>query len=531
MNDEARKEINDIAKTLAGAVGDAMPDRYEENPGLMYKAVNNLRNAWRAVRGEDVFSVQDRFYQKGIDALVSTITYWARVSERGPSYPSMTRDKWLHRQVFTKTCEPILAGAIHTFTAKIQTLNWFLEGPEDLLEESAEILENADFDDWTRFLGRWVESYCIYDIGGLAEIGREKDDDLSPVRGIYNLDSTQCAATKNYDKPFKYYEPESGEGKSLGRNGVMQILSMPNPSETKRGYGLSPVTRVLRVSQILDALYNYEEERLLNLPPNAVATITGMTMSQVETAMNMHKQARLSKDMKTYPGILWFVAQKLPFGGKQQPVDVKLTPFSSLPEYFDKATTIQLFAKTLAITFGVDVAEFWQIETHGATKAQATIQAQKAKGKGVGLLMSQIEREINRKVLPNGVNMHFDVQDDEDDLLKAEVRGAKIENVRSLYWPKAATGGAEGMMLEPLITREEARWLLARDGILPKELIEGLGVKPLEPTAHFRIYSHAMKGLLPERNPFPRDYEGMRYALKMLRDELEDELRKGRRAS
>jgi len=524
MNYKAEEQVMAIANAMAEAGG--VEPRPISNPGLFDRAVRNFTNAWRAVRG-DSYSEQSRFSQKNLDAMMGIITSWSCQQKNGPPYGSMARDKWLHDFIFSENAEPILNGAVHTFTAKVQTLNWYVSGPSHLLGPVVDILENADEDGWTPFLGRWVNQYAVLDIGGLAEIGWLNDGTAGydVPGGMYVLDGTRCRPTRNYDKPFIYYDPIDGHQVSFRKQSVMQLLSMPNPNALYRGLGLSPVSRALRTARLLDVLHTYEEERLSNLPPEGIATITGMTMSEVKTAMRLYGEKRESTNSLTFPGILWLVASKMPFGSTQRKIDVDLTPFSSLPEYFDKKSTVELFVKTLAITFGVDVAEFWQIESHGATKAQATLQAQKAKGKGIGLIVSLIERVINQWLMPRGVSFRFETADLDDDLFAAELLTKKIENVSSLYYGKAVPGDTSP---RPLISWDEARYLMVKEGIIPREFSSEIGHEMLDPVTELRLYSHKLKGYLPvlETNPFPKDYEGMRHALQMLEGELVEEIGK-----
>lgn len=518
LSEKAQKQINDIAKVFAAASGGSLPEPSSKEMGLFSRATRNIVNAWRAVRGEQISSVQSRFDSKTLDEVMGIVTSWACQSDYGPAYGTMDRDRWLHDFVFSEKSEPILNGAVHTFTAKVQTINWFVEGPEDLVARSVDILENADYEDWTKAVGRWVNQYAVLEIGGLMELGWENNGiaGLDVPQGLYVLDGTCCRPTINYDVPFVYYDPVDGRQKKLRKNSVMQLLSMPNPKQEYRGLGMSPVSRALRAAKLLDTLHRYEEERLSNLPPEGIATVTGMTMDEVKLAMDLYKEKRESKQQYTFPGILWLVATKMPFGASQRPIRVDMTPFSTLPSYFDKKTTVELFVKTLAITFGVDVAEFWQIESHGATKAQATIQAEKAKGKGVGLILSQIEREISQKLLPPGVTFRFDVQHDQDDYFAAEINTKKIDNIIRLYYGKPS--GA--IPQPPLISWEEGRYLLVREGVIPKEFSSEAVQQTLEPSSIFKIYSHKLKDYARLPNPFPQDQVGMAHAIRMLEREL-----------
>jgi len=194
---------------------------------------------------------------------------------------------------------------------------------------------------------------------------------------------------------------------------------------------------------------------LADLPPQGIASITGMTMDDVNKAFDLYEAKRSSRDQLTFKGVLWLAAQANPM----TPIGVNLTPFSTMPDHFDKTEAIRIYVYTLALDFGLDVRELWPASQTGATMAEAEIQHQKAKGKGFGRMMSSIERVINWDILPNGLDFIFDHQDSQDDLLRYQVQQQAFENVRKLWEPVM---GAEG-----IITTEEARRMLVEDGTLP----------------------------------------------------------------
>ena len=85
------------------------------------------------------------------------------------------------------------------------------------------------------------------------------------------------------------------------------------------------------------------------------------------------------------------------------------------------------------------------------------VQHLKARGKGQGQMMQLLARQINQKFLPPTLYFEFDVQDDEQDMLQAEIR-----DQRSKIWERDITDGAltirvarEQMLDKGDITREQ----------------------------------------------------------------------------
>ncbi len=393
------------------------------------------------------------------DVVTYIFTLWETVQEDIPPWGKPGRAEKLRE--FAQA-EPILSGALASMVSKMISLDWQIVGGRNRVHRYHAILSEAeDGAGWSYFLDRWVQDYLVTDLGGVIELARESRS--GPVAGLYNIDSARLILTGNTEVPLRYSPAVGGSGKTipLYPGDFSRIVDMPSPDERKFGLGFCAVSRALKAAKVLLALYNYEEEQLLDLPPKGIVAITGMTMPEVESAFRLYEAKRKSKDQTVFKGLLWLAAQ----AGPLQNIDVKLTPFATLPDHFDKEQAITLYVFTLALDFGVDVREFWPASQAGATKAEAEIQAQKAKGKGFGRLISSVERSINWDVLPPGLEFKFDHADSEDDLLREMIRARIIENVRKLWEPHPVAQ-------EGLITREEARRLLRELRAVPDWLAE-----------------------------------------------------------
>ena len=374
-------------------------------------------------------------------------TFWDRYTDQDviPEWGNPGRADKLRE--FTRS-EPILAGALASMTSKAVSLDWQITGGRNRVTRYQEILAEADNGaGWSFFLDRWLQDYWQVDQGGFVELGRQGK--RGPVVSIFNLDGGVCQLLATPQTPVAYY-PRLIGGTIGGRRILFEpedftrIVDLPSPDESKGGLGFCATSRALKVAKVLMALYSYEEERLADMPLPGIAAITGMTQSEVKAAFDLYKAHRDSKEQTTFKGLLWLAAQSSPIN----PISVNLTSFASLPEGFDKRTTVDLYVYTLALDFGVDVREFWPASQTGATKAEAEVQAQKAKGKGFGRALSSVERAINWDVLPEGLEFLFDQKDSEDDLLRETIREKVIANIVAL---------AGGQLLTP---DEARRWLV-----------------------------------------------------------------------
>ncbi len=400
-------------------------------------------------------SVQPRF-QRDVDRAYGFIMGFAREGAEIPPYGDPQRDEKL-AEVWRR--EPILAGAMGSMAQKVAGLSWSITGGRNRVGRASRMLAGVqDGFGWQAWLQQGGLDFWARDNGWFIELGRETQD--GAVVDLFNMDSTRVRATGRRDWPYQY-QPAVGGGPAtlIPQGGVVRLVSLPSPEERHFGLGFSAVSRAVRAARLLMAVHDYDWEKLSTMPPQGVASVTGMTSGQVLEAMSLYEADREAKGRHTFPGILW-LASALPGAAN---VAVNMTPFSSLPESFDRETVVNLYVYTLALAFGVDAREFWPATVTGATKGDALVQAQKAKGKGPAEFMSAVERMINFHVLPEGVDFAFDFQDDEEDLRRAQINQLHTQNASLLVTPPAGA-------LEGIITTEEARRLLVEWGVLPEDM-------------------------------------------------------------
>lgn len=404
-------------------------------------------------------SIQPRFEDKTASDTTWLWTLWEalQLTDGIPAWGTPGRIDRLRE--FARA-EPILAGAVASMQSKALSLDWQITGGRNRVRRFQQILAEAeDGAGWSFFLDRLLSDYLTADLGGVMELGR--DGPTGPVAAIYNLDAGCLKLTGLRDKPL-IYTPRLASGQLSGRAipltplDFARVVDLPSANEHYAGLGFCAVSRALKAARILLALYNYEEERLSDLPLPGIVAVTGMTQGEVKKAFDLYEALREGKQQSTFKGLLWLAAQSSPIN----PIQVDFTPFSGVPESFDREQVLTHYVYTLALDFGVDVREFWPASQAGATKAEAEIQHQKAKGKGFGRMLATVERAINWDVLPEGLEFIFDQRDSEDDLVRERIREVAIANVRRAWEPAMSTG-------EGIISTEEARRLLVELDALP----------------------------------------------------------------
>lgn len=405
------------------------------------------------VKASSVQSVQKRFEDKNSDFYWWSLNAFGQAADTMPPIGTQARDLKM-RELWP--CEPILAGTIYVLESRSVALGWKITGkPPADIDEFTGVLQNAeDGAGWSQLFSKWVEDTLTTDNGAVLELGRAGK--TGPVSALYNMDSCRCVRTGNPDKPIQYTNM-GGTVVDMPVDNVVAYASMPSPDERRLSGGVCFVSRALRAAKLLLALHQYEEDRLRAMPPRGIATVTGMTMDQVSEAMKLYQARQMSKDL-TFPGLLWLAGNPFAQGGQ---VGVKVEPFGNLPENFDRREVMETYAKTLALNAGLDVGEIWLVQHEGATKATGEIQAAKARGKGMGEIITVMERIVNWHILPEGLSFEFDLQNDEEDMYSVQLRKARVDALNAMY--------AQPNGMEPIISKSQYVELAIAEGALPED--------------------------------------------------------------
>lgn len=389
-----------------------------------------------------------------------------------PPYWSRARDVWL-RSFVLRPGNDLLAGTVSTLVAKCATTNWYLEGPERTANIYRQILltRAALFGGWSRFIQSWVWEYLTQDQGGWVERIRMHDGyrfikaagysmayNLNVGRGgavgFSNLDNARMLVSgdPNYSG---VYTPQEGHDVLLHRSQVMRIVDNPSPIETLYGVGYCAVSRAITTARILMDIARYERERLSDLPPAGVLLINNMSKVQWQDVEKQYNLRQRQQGNEVWRDILVAVGLD-----PSLPLSVDLVSFSQLPEHFDKRTTTEISIYAFALAFRIDPREVWPVASGGlGTATETNIMHLKARAKGAGLILTDIERAMNDGYsLPPSLTFHFDFQDSDEDKQAAEIALLKADFITRLT--------AKGV---GLVTQQEGREWLVREGLFEED--------------------------------------------------------------
>jgi len=337
------------------------------------------------------------------------------------SYYPMLRDKQLRD--FWKR-ESILAGAVYSFSARISALPAKIDGPPRNKTKSSEMMHALD-------LQKLVIDMLTTDNGFFIErVGPGKaDKPLNPkmVSYLSVMDSAQVWRTFDPEYPAIYVNPYTGAYHKMHYSRIISGSSCPQPDELARGIGFCAVSRALRYAQIARDIEIYKHEKVGGRFTRAIGLISGITNKQFKS--NLSDAAELNDAMgyTRYAGIPWFASA---IDGE---IKASIVDLAHLPDGFDAEKDTETYVKALALAFGTDVREFWPGQGGGASKADATVQHEKARGKGIADVTSTIERSLNWGVFDAlDCKLEFDYTDDAEQMATAQYHFQVITNVATM---------------------------------------------------------------------------------------------------
>lgn len=374
------------------------------------------------------------------------------------SWWSERRERDLH-EFWMLPGNDILQGAVGSLVKKFRAMNWGLEGPSRIINRYQAALAEADFGQgWSHCFGKVIQDYLVHDKGAFIELIGKGDPSgpiEGPVMGMAHLDSMLCQLTGDPVYPAIFNNPKTGKPHKLHATRVIHLVDMPSPNETMNNVGFCAVSRVISSSQVLLKLARYKNEKLSDLPAAGLLLLNNIMPAKWEETQADYEQGRRRLNQQLWANIMTL------FGlDPAQPVSADFISFANLPDQFNELEATNIYVNIIALAFGVDSREFWPV-SQGVlgTAREVTIQAQKAKGKGIGDIISTVERAINWKILPPSVTFAFDFQDDDEDEQQAAIIERKTKTILAMWLPPSGQELAVGAVAP--VSRSEIRQMLA----------------------------------------------------------------------
>ena len=345
-------------------------------------------------------------------------------------YPNH-RDRYL--QQFSRQ-EPMLASAVYSMATRIGTLNHEVNGPPRAKKFAGELLLKPGLGDDLRTIVQKLSSDLdTSDNGAFLELWRAgnplSDAKNRPVLGFAHLDSRQCWRSYDPEFPVWYTNPITHEIRKIHRSRVVFASNNPQPTELARGIGFCATSRVLRMTRVFKNMQVYIDEKVGGRFNRAIGSVSGVTPKQLKDALVQNESVTDAKGFVIYKDIPFLVSPNMEKGSE---IKIMLQDLASIPDGFVFRDDADLYAYILAFAFGVDAREFWPATSSGATKADATVQNMKARGRGIGDRIEIIETMI-RAALPESVTFEYDFSDDEQDKATADIHKLEADTLKVFF--------------------------------------------------------------------------------------------------
>jgi hypothetical protein len=345
---------------------------------------------------------------------------------------SPARDKQLRNYVRSN---PILSSVVAGEATRVRNMSYTLtleEGRTRKIQRYHDMLRDCDFGKGFRSLSQKVASDLLtQDNGAFIELigtggNRETQRylDRSDVQTFAHLDASRCWRTYDPEYPVVYTNPYNAQYHVLHYSRVIMMSQNEQPDELARGLGFCATSRAFEMARYIYDMQTYKREKVSGSAPE-IGILNGMSLPHFLKGLTDSGQANLNQGFVKFKNTA--IIGPPGHGPNQPEASLTLVGLKSVPDGFDFKDELTVSMYLLAAAFGVDVREYFPLQSGGATKADATIQHAKSSGKGRADIMTLLEDAINYRVLPDYVTFAFDVKDDEEDKLKAENRATRVQ--------------------------------------------------------------------------------------------------------
>lgn len=359
--------------------------------------------------------------------------------------------------------ESMAASAVYSMKTRIGTLNYELNGPPRAKKFGQELLNKPGLGDNLPIITQKLSNDLdVSDNGAFMELWRAGNPDKappsgSPIVGFAHLDSRLCWRSFDPEFPVWYTNPLTGQIRKLHKDRVVYASDNPQPVELARGIGFCAISRALRMIRVFKNMQIFVDEKVSGRFTRALGAISGVSAGQVKRALEQHEKEADNKGYVIYNDVPFLID---PSTEGKNDIKILLQDLASIPDGFSFRDDADLYAYILAFAFGVDAREFWPATQSGATKADATVQNMKARGRGIGNRIQTIEMML-RAALPETCTFEYDFTDDDQDMMQADIQGKRIHILST-----AQRDGA--------INNLEYRALAIAQGLIDGQLLETL---------------------------------------------------------
>lgn len=364
-----------------------------------------------------------------------------------PPYGTKDRDRQL-RLMYRNEYNTLIQGTVSAIVKKFVTTPWVVKGDSKTLVYYADsqgrqrtmpavehyqlVFQNAQFGaGWEVFASRLLEDFFTQDFGGVMELigpGEPIGPIVGPISGVAQLDAGRSYITGNPYYPIMYFSLISGSLHRMHVSRIARFVDSPSPDERYFGIGLCAMSRAVAVASRQAYMQRYIETRVDDKPAPGIMTFQGLTEKQRETAFAAYTRQQQNDDLSPFGKTLFLTSVNI-----DNPIKVETTPFAVTPEKFDWVAYNSLDVDAVALAFGIDRQELWELAGRGlGSGAQSQILAEKARGKMLGFLYQNCERLFNRRILPDEFEFEFERRDPSEQQVETAINLQLAQIVQTL---------------------------------------------------------------------------------------------------
>lgn len=338
----------------------------------------------------------------------------------------------------------MIRGAFTGIAKNIASLPWEIKGEDETpnpvfgqmaseqgwklksdtgVEYFQEVFRQANFGGgWGAFITQVVLDFLRYDAGAYVEVIAKGDvfgAVNGPLMGLAHIDPLYTYPTGDPRYPAVYYDRWGGLH-VLNHTRVIRFVDMDDGDQRRPGYGDSALSRSVAIAMRQVWETRYINTRLDDVPPPGFTAVGGIMKKDWEAEQIKYRNQQSMDGTPTYGQRQFYFAADMEHMPKIESYD-----FASAPEKFDFRVYTDIDIDALALAIGVDRLELMQLSGSGniGSQGQSGILAQKSRGKTIGLILQELERQLN-DLLPDGYTFEFKVRDSQESLEDAQKAAA-----------------------------------------------------------------------------------------------------------
>ena len=343
--------------------------------------------------------------------------------QRGPILPprgTKERDRVL-RLFDSYDFNSLWQGARSGIVKKLAAVEYDIDGPRTEAQYYHDLLGYSHFGHgWEYMTKRVLRDFFTQSYGGIWEIAGPGASDgplFGRPTGINHLDAGRCYATGNLTYPIVYYSLWDGRLHKMHASRVYVMVDDPIPDERYFGIGTSALERAIAVVQREMRMGQYVDALLDDKPQPGILALRGVSDANWQQLLVKYLQEQGADERPTFGRVIVLTSVD-----PNADVKAEVIPFSQTPEKFDFIKYTDLDVNAVALAFGIDRQELWELGGRGlGSGSQSQVLAMKSRSKLYADVLNGIERFMNWAILPDSCEFKFKEHDQQQDQIQATI--------------------------------------------------------------------------------------------------------------